>query len=249
MQARFGSWNAALQKGGLKVQKRMDIPRGELLEDLRAAATKLHARVLTVNDYGRVGNFSAATVTRVFGSWAKALESANLEVSDCWNPKISDEDLLSNLAIVWEVVGRQPKKSDLHAPLSRFSADPYVRRFGSWRQALEYFVSSADQPVSSEHESPDVRDDLLQLQASRKRTQRDPSWRLRFLVNRRDHFRCRACGRSPATHPGVILHVDHIIPWSRGGETILENLQTLCEVCNIGKSDLAMHEQGADTTP
>lgn len=242
MQVRFGSWNTALQKSGLKVQKRIDIPQEELLADLQQASTELQTKILTVSEYGRVGSFSAATITRAFGSWAKALESANLEVSDRWNPRIPDEELLSNLADVWENVGRQPRRSDLRAPLSKFSADSYVRRFGSWRQALEFFVASADQPTPVENETSEVPTDLLQLQPSRKRTQRDPSWRLRFLINRRDRFSCRACGRSPATHPGVILHVDHIIPWSQGGETVLENLQTLCEVCNIGKSDLAMHE-------
>ena len=32
---------------------------------------------------------------------------------------------------------------------------------------------------------------------------------------------------------------DHIIPWSKGGETILENLQALCSKSNFGKSDLS----------
>ena len=41
---------------------------------------------------------------------------------------------------------------------------------------------------------------------------------------------------SPAKDPGVELHVDHIFPWSKGGETVLENLQTLCSRCNGGKS-------------
>jgi 5-methylcytosine-specific restriction endonuclease McrA len=36
---------------------------------------------------------------------------------------------------------------------------------------------------------------------------------------------------------GVVLHVDHIIPWSKGGQTVDENLQTLCDRCNLGKSD------------
>ncbi|MBA3804703.1 MAG: HNH endonuclease, partial [Acidobacteria bacterium] len=37
---------------------------------------------------------------------------------------------------------------------------------------------------------------------------------------------------------GVALHVDHIRPWSKDGETLLENLQTLCSECNLGKSNV-----------
>lgn len=53
-----------------------------------------------------------------------------------------------------------------------------------------------------------------------------------------DNFKCKNCGRSPATDPKIILHVDHIVPYSSGGETTPDNLQTLCSVCNIGKSNL-----------
>ena len=35
----------------------------------------------------------------------------------------------------------------------------------------------------------------------------------------------------------VKLHVDHIKPVSKGGKTELSNLRTLCERCNLGKSD------------
>ena len=61
--------------------------------------------------------------------------------------------------------------------------------------------------------------------------------RLRYTVLKRDNFKCCACGTSPAKDPTVELHIDHIVPWSKGGETTLENLQTLCSKCNIGKSD------------
>ena len=30
---------------------------------------------------------------------------------------------------------------------------------------------------------------------------------------------------------------DHIIPWSKGGKTVLENLQMLCVECNLAKSN------------
>lgn len=61
--------------------------------------------------------------------------------------------------------------------------------------------------------------------------------RLRYQVLKRDRFKCCACGASPAKNPSVELHIDHIIPWSKGGNTSLENLQTLCSKCNLGKSD------------
>lgn len=72
----------------------------------------------------------------------------------------------------------------------------------------------------------------------RHKTSRNISDRLRYLVLKRDNYTCRACGASPAKDIAVELHVDHIIPWSKGGETTLDNLQTLCSKCNLGKSDI-----------
>jgi len=69
------------------------------------------------------------------------------------------------------------------------------------------------------------------------KTKREPGIQLRFKVLKRDNFKCCACGASPAKDSSVELHIDHIIPWSKGGETVLENLQTLCLKCNIGKSN------------
>ena len=59
------------------------------------------------------------------------------------------------------------------------------------------------------------------------------------MVLMRDAARCRLCGVTP--QDGIKLHVDHIKPWSKGGETIIENLQILCEICNIGKSDIEIN--------
>lgn len=59
---------------------------------------------------------------------------------------------------------------------------------------------------------------------------------LRFEILERDGFQCRSCGRNPREHQ-IKLHVDHIIPIARGGETEPYNLHTLCEDCNLGKRD------------
>lgn len=58
---------------------------------------------------------------------------------------------------------------------------------------------------------------------------------LRYDVLRRDGFKCVRCGRG--REDGVKLHVDHIVPVSRGGKSTMDNLQTLCEDCNCGKGN------------
>lgn len=58
---------------------------------------------------------------------------------------------------------------------------------------------------------------------------------MRWQVFQRDNWRCVACGRN--SENGLILHIDHIIPRSKGGQDHLDNYQTLCETCNIGKSN------------
>ncbi len=57
---------------------------------------------------------------------------------------------------------------------------------------------------------------------------------MRYNILKRDHFRCQICGSSSSD--GVKLHVDHIVPVSRGGKTEPSNLRTLCDRCNLGKS-------------
>lgn len=58
--------------------------------------------------------------------------------------------------------------------------------------------------------------------------------RKRLKVLKRDNFKCVYCGRG---YPDVKLHVDHIIPLRRKGKNSMNNLQTLCQTCNIAKKD------------
>ena len=62
---------------------------------------------------------------------------------------------------------------------------------------------------------------------------------LRYRVLERDGFCCQICGSKRID--GIKLEVDHIVPISKGGRTELNNLQTLCERCNRGKSNRIYH--------
>lgn len=60
------------------------------------------------------------------------------------------------------------------------------------------------------------------------------SKKIRFDVFKRDNFTCIYCGNNP---PSAILEVDHIVPVSKGGTDVIDNLATSCFDCNRGKSN------------
>ena len=59
---------------------------------------------------------------------------------------------------------------------------------------------------------------------------------MRHEVFKRDNYTCCECGARK--DDGATLHVDHIVPVSKGGSDELDNLQTLCSDCNLNKSDV-----------
>lgn len=208
----------------------------ELLDDLRRVAASLGKTTVGQKEYRRIGRYDDSTTTRRFGSWNGALKAAGLSVSNVVD--LGDEELFENILTLWQHYGRQPRRRELALPPSRISQSPYLRRFRSWTAALESFVSFANANDSGNAQATGISS----TSGGARRTSRDPSLRLRFQVLQRDRFACCSCGASPATKAGVELHVDHVTPWSKGGETTLANLQTLCSKCNLGKG---AHGEGA----
>ncbi|MDR0776997.1 MAG: HNH endonuclease [Azonexus sp.] len=131
--------------------------------------------------------------------------------------------------------------TEIKVPHSLFSAGTYENRFGSWSKSLGKFVEWVNS------ESPNLPQEIIEGQGSadisekpallKHRTKREISDRQRFRILVRDGFRCKSCGASPITQPGVELHVDHILPWSKGGETTDDNLESKCKQCNLGKGN------------
>ena len=158
------------------------------------------------------------------------MEKAGLKVRHPIN--IPNELLFENMSDLWVSLGRQPRYNDVTKTISKYSAGTYENRFGTWNAALEKFIDFINGAAVEKSESSLKKDKAL------KRTARNINWRLRAKILIRDSCICKMCGKSPAKDPDCILHVDHIQPWSKGGETIEENLQTLCHQCNIGKSDI-----------
>jgi len=63
-----------------------------------------------------------------------------------------------------------------------------------------------------------------------------------FIILNRDNFTCIYCGRSPA-EDAIKLHIDHVVPISKGGKSNASNLVTSCQSCNLEKSDKIINSE------
>lgn len=213
------------------VEHHRNVSDEELIKDLKEVALKLGKDKVTQREYKTLGKYGVRTLIRRFG-WNNSLKKAGLSTTARMN--ISEEELFQNLADLWQHFGRQPKYHEVKRPLSKFSVGPYANRFGSWYNALKAFIAT-------------MNGDIIETKQTNneKNTTNNPrsiNYRIRFKVMQRDDFKCQICGASPAMQAGVLLHVDHIVPVSKGGQATMDNLQTLCQKCNLGKSDLDMNK-------
>ncbi len=207
----------------------------EIIEDLQRVVVDFSLSKLTMHEYDKHGRFNSSTVRKRFGSWNNALLKVGIKLAQqFW----SEEQLFENIENAWIKKGTQPSRRDMdNKELSSISSGAYLRKFGQWSKALKEFISYINQDDTSLTNEISMDTDSNAITPSH-RTKRDINLRLRFKVFQHDNFKCCSCGASPALDPSITLHVDHIIPWAKGGETVMENLQTLCSKCNLGKSDL-----------
>ncbi len=257
IQRRFHGWRVALDQAGLgqlyggqhvsrkmKEQPIKRLSNDDLIEELRRVHSLVGKAYLTVSDFNANSITSAEAIRRRFGGWPDGLKIAGIAQSELANKGWTDSNYFENLATVWTRLGRAPHVREMSAPPSIISSKAYEYRWGTWRKALTAFVdwaNSEEQPTvesdaATAEESAPARVKVLRKQEDCREVR--PG--LRFKVFKRDRFRCLACGRSPATHLNIELHADHVLAVANGGTTTVENLQTLCQDCNLGKGRTAL---------
>lgn len=242
LNSRFGSWRNALDKAGINLTiapRRPPLTRQLVLEEIRACERETPGASAKVGEVARRLGVNKTTIPRKFGKWSGLLEAVGLKPVPLGR-RYSDQECFENIVALWTHYGRQPHFAELNRSPSSVGSKAYVRRWGGWRKALAAFITFINQaqpqsngngaiPAGAEKQ-PARTPGSTTVSASRTL-----GLALRYRVLLRDRFRCQICGRSPAKVEGVELHVDHIVPWSKGGANAENNLRALCFDCNLGK--------------
>lgn len=229
------SWNGVLELAGFDIKnkrfkKNLSCPSREaLIEDVQAVAAKLGKETITSAVYDENGKYGRSCAYNQLGSWPEVLKAAGLKGTGYHNAGITDEQLLEAIYQAWERLGRQPNTHDLKNGEMGYGQTTYMNHFGSWRGSMIAFKEYIQR---RQHEV-----DVVNATPIAHITSRTPSKKLRKQIFERDQSTCKICGANEATEPGVKLVLDHIVPYSKGGETTYDNLQVLCKRCNVNKNN------------
>lgn len=254
---RYGSWTKAIEafcstnvdyqssSKGIGFNATKDL----LIQELKKIVQDNNLEILNQGDYEKYGGkYTIQTFYNHFGSWKAAKIAAGLKIGRALPEKV---DFFDELQRVWEQLGRQPLFGEMKT-LSKFSPKSYSLKFGGWTKAIYSFIEYMSNDTQ-ENSQDEINDTIIVESLSEKesekssglnnentniikmKTPRTVSTRLRFKVFMRDGFTCQYCGKTP--QDGIKLEADHVIAYSNGGETILENLKTACWACNNGKSN------------
>jgi len=232
-------------------QRLNTIPEEKILSELERVAKHFNYIEFGWRDFNKIADISANPIKKHFGSWRKGLEALKKQLQSkgldlkprpfAPNRIYSDKEMFDEMERIWKQVGQRPSRYEWDMSKPKISLNAYKKRFGGWTNACLRFIEyKMGHDVLIQDKS--VPNQEVQIEETKEGSRHPQEKRyislgVRLEVLKRDNFKCVFCGKSPATNIGTKLHIDHVIPFSKGGKSVLENLQTLCEECNLGKSD------------
>lgn len=218
-------------------------PTEKILDELCRVAGIYGNRHFSRHEFDeKAEDCKGSVVLERFGSWQAALEAAGLKLERTKKDRflISNDQLFQELSRVWRLLGHRPSKDEWEKFGGRYSYTTYKTRFKGWVNACSAFIeyaSNENQNTKPETQSETRMLDSASIPVISIEEKRNIPMKLRYRALTRDNYRCILCGRSPATHVGISLHIDHIVPFSKNGKAVLENLRTLCNECNWGRGN------------
>lgn len=200
----------------------------DIIKDLLRVKNDIYKNnQITLKEYCQYGKYGSKAIRNHFGTWNNLLDKLQIQKTKV-DEHLSKEDIFCLIEKLWINLERQPNLREFES-MTHHTKKIIISNFGKWSTCLKEFVDWINN--KNENNKPTLKTNI------KHKTPREPSKSLRYDVLKRDNFKCVICGKSPSTTPNIELHIDHIIPYSLGGETTIDNLQTLCSECNLGKSN------------
>lgn len=229
-------------------RRRIDkISKSKMIEELKKVAEFYRYYRFTRHDYDKIAKVCKGTaILTEFGNWQKALDAIDVKLKpkkiDC--NIIQEQELFDEMKKIWISLGHRPSKTEWDLAKPRYSYSTYKRRFGSWTNACLRFIEYRMEKISCSKKEEDIKNvnhelTFTKIDTVNQLAKREIPLKTWKKVMIRDNFCCTSCGKSPVTHDGTKLHIDHIHPYSKGGKTEINNLQVLCAECNWKKGNKA----------
>ena len=118
---------------------------------------------------------------------------------------------------------------------TRYKQRNYIRTSYKVAVTVAYFSCSYDYLFNRNEQLKAINYECTLKEYNSNNQRKLMTKELRKRIINRDNYTCQMCGKYMPDEVG--LHVDHIIPISKGGKTVPSNLQVLCSKCNGNKSN------------
>lgn len=119
----------------------------DIIEELKRVAAYYGNRRFTRHEFDAVAKSCKGTVVlRNFLSWDAALDATGLTLAPyrkSRRDKIPVDELLSELARVWEMLGHRPSQTEWENSGAKFSYTTYKTRFGGWLIACSALIADS----------------------------------------------------------------------------------------------------------
>lgn len=138
------------------------------------------------------------------------------------------------LAASSDHAGAQEHCNEIAAKMTREQQEESLERVHEFCSSLDEKPAPPrswwDETMAERERKAEFQVAAIKSAALEPRYQRCPiPTSVRVKVWERDEGRCMKCGSRQK------IHIDHIIPISKGGSDTVENLELLCQVCNLAK--------------
>ena len=150
----------------------------EIINELKDVAKYYDFVKFTRHEFDKVAkNCKGSAVLSRFGSWKIALSKTGLELKE--RPKkprhfISENDLMIEMARIFDTLGHRPSKTEWEALNPKFSYTTYKTRYKGWVNAWQYFFESFKgieiESTANKEFISDVKNNTIEISTKEKRT-------------------------------------------------------------------------------